>query len=132
ELRPEEVDAGWLDGCDVLHVSGYALARTPVADAAERLAQLSRTHEITVSADVSAATLVDAAFLDRLDRLRPDVLFATDDQRAAIGGGLRAPPWGVERGQKGCTLSSGGGPPDLPVGPGPPGRSTGRRRAPPA
>ena len=24
-LRPEEIDVGWLRGCDVLHISGYAL-----------------------------------------------------------------------------------------------------------
>jgi len=119
ELRPEEIDAGWLDGGDVLHVSGYALARTPVADAAERLAELARTGAITVSADVSAATLVDAAFRDRLDRLRPDLLFATEEERAALGGELDAPAWVLKRGQRGCTFSREDVTLDLPVEPGP-------------
>ena len=34
ELRPEEVEAGWFEGCEHLHVSGYALLREPVRFAA--------------------------------------------------------------------------------------------------
>ncbi len=119
ELEPDEVEADWLDGSDVLHVSGYALARTPVADAAERLAELARARAITVSADVSAATLVDDAFRERLRRLRPDVLFATEEERRALGGELRAPAWVLKRGQRGCRFSRGGVTLELPVAAGP-------------
>ena len=36
ELRPEDIEAAWLDGCDHLFVSGYALMREPVRSAATR------------------------------------------------------------------------------------------------
>jgi sugar/nucleoside kinase (ribokinase family) len=119
ELGPDEVDAAWLDGCDVLHVSGYALARTPVADAAERLAGLARARDVAVSTDVSAATLVDTAFRDRLGRLRPDVLFATEAEREALGGELAAPAWVLKRGERGCRFSRDGESIELPPDPGP-------------
>ena len=40
-LAPEELDAAWLD-CDVLHLSGYALLREPIAHAALLAAELAR------------------------------------------------------------------------------------------
>src|SRR5947209_6396062 len=39
ELRADEVKAEWLAGCDVLYLSGYALMRAPVDEAAVRAAR---------------------------------------------------------------------------------------------
>ena len=115
ELRPDEVEPDWLDGCGALHVSGYALAREPIADAAERAAALARERGIELSADVSAATLVDDAFRRRLERLAPDVLFANEDERAALGGDLLAPAWVLKRGSRGCVFSRDGERLELPA-----------------
>ena len=105
ELREDEVEAGWLTGCRALHVSGYALARDPIGGAAERLAALADELGVLVSVDVSAATLVDDAFRDRLARVAPDVLFANEDEREAMGGELEAPTWVLKRGARGCVFS---------------------------
>jgi sugar/nucleoside kinase (ribokinase family) len=40
-LAPEELEVGWL-ACDVLHLSGYALLREPIAAAALQAARLAR------------------------------------------------------------------------------------------
>jgi sugar/nucleoside kinase (ribokinase family) len=114
-LSGEEVEPAWLEGCQTLHVSGYALARQPIGDAAERAAALARERGVQVSADVSAATLVDDRFRARLARVRPDVLFANEDERAALGGELPAPTWVLKRGRNGCSFSYDGSLVELPA-----------------
>jgi sugar/nucleoside kinase (ribokinase family) len=108
ELHADEIDPDWLDGCRTLHLSGYALADEPIAEAAERAAALAHERRIELSADVSAATLVDREFAERLTRVRPDVLFANEDEREALGGELRAETWVLKRGSRGCVFSRAG------------------------
>ena len=90
ELAPRDLQPTWFD-CDVLHVSGYALAREPIASAAEAAAKHARAQNTTVSLDVSAWTLVDAAFRARVAALAPDLVFATEREQDALGlpGGRR-------------------------------------------
>jgi sugar/nucleoside kinase (ribokinase family) len=108
QLSAHEVDPAWLDGCQTLHVSGYALAAEPIATAAEQVVALAHERGLQVSADVSAATLVDEPFRRRLDRVRPDVLFATEEEREALGDELPAPTWILKRGPRGCVFSQRG------------------------
>ncbi len=54
-LAPEELDAAWL-ACDVLHLSGYALLREPIAATALLAARLAREQGARVSVDVAAWT----------------------------------------------------------------------------
>ncbi len=75
-----EIEPGWLAGCDVLHVSGYALA-----EPAERAAAFAKEAGSTVSLDLSAESLVDAAFRDRVARLAPDLIFASEREAVALG-----------------------------------------------
>jgi ribokinase len=84
ELAPHELDDAWVDG-DVLHVSGYALARDPIADAAATAAAAARNHGARVSLDASAFTLIDDAFRARAAALAPDLLFANERERDALG-----------------------------------------------
>jgi sugar/nucleoside kinase (ribokinase family) len=98
ELAPQELDRSWFD-CDVLHVSGYALARSPIAAAALAAADAARDHGARVSFDVSAWTLVDDPFRERILALAPDVSFATERERAAVGALDTA--WVVKRGPGG-------------------------------
>ena len=90
ELAPEELEPEWLTGADVLHVSGYALMRSPIDAAALRAAALARGAGARVSVDLSAWTRIrefgPAAFRDRLEELQPDVVFANEPEWENVGG----------------------------------------------
>jgi ribokinase len=101
ELRPDELEATWFD-CDALHVSGYALAREPIASAAARAVKLARASGAQVSLDLSAWTLVDDGFRGRVRALAPDVVFANEREQEALGG-LDA-TWVVKRGPRGVVV----------------------------
>jgi sugar/nucleoside kinase (ribokinase family) len=109
-LTSEELDAAWLD-CDLLHVSGYALLREPIADAALLAARLARERGARVSVDVAAWNEIRSygpvQFRGLLDELAPDVLFATEAEWELLGGAYLTAPLGVlKRGARGCTVFS--------------------------
>jgi len=101
DLRPDELVGEWFD-CDVLHVSGYALARTPIADAAARAAEHARGYGATVSLDLSAWSLVDETFRRRAVALSPDIAFATQREHDALPG--LDTRWVVKRGADGIAV----------------------------
>ena len=117
-LTPEEVDPTWLDGCDVLHISGYALLREPVLHAALLAARVARDRGATLSVDVAAWTEIrrygPVRFRELLDAVAPDVIFATEAEwellglaapTASLGGAsLRAPVAVLKRGPRGVTV----------------------------
>ncbi len=88
------IDPAWIDGADALHISGYAL--TDEAVAAARPAR-------RVSLDLSATTLLDEAFRKRAVELGPEVVFATEAEREALGLELEA-TWVVKRGGGGIVV----------------------------
>jgi ribokinase len=107
-FTPDEVDASWVE-CDVLHISGYALLREPVSQAALRAATLAREQGAQISVDVAAWTEIRAfgpvQFRELLDKLAPDVLFATEAEWEMLGGAYLTAPTGVlKRGPRGCTV----------------------------
>jgi sugar/nucleoside kinase (ribokinase family) len=101
ELSPQDLEAEWFD-CDVLHVSGYSLLREPIASAVDAGAGHARSVGARVSADVSTWTLVDDAFRDRLAALAPDLVFATERERDAVG--ELDTRWVLKRGARGLTV----------------------------
>jgi sugar/nucleoside kinase (ribokinase family) len=101
ELAPRDLEPAWFD-CDVLHISGYSLLREPIASAAHAAAGHARAHGATVSLDVSAWTLVDDAFRGRVDELVPDLVFATERERDAVG--MIEARWVVKRGARGLSV----------------------------
>jgi sugar/nucleoside kinase (ribokinase family) len=108
-LTADELDATWLDACDVLHLSGYALLREPIVDAALLAARIARERGARVSVDVAAWTEVRAfgpvRFRELLDTLAPDVLFATEAEWEMLGGAYLTAPTGViKRGPRGCIV----------------------------
>src|SRR3954468_3247275 len=108
-LTPDELDAEWLDGCGVLPLSGYALLREPIVDAALLAARLARERGALLSVDVAAWTEIRAfgpvRFRDLLDTLAPDVLFATEAEWEMLGGSYLTAPTGViKRGARGCIV----------------------------
>jgi len=90
DLRPEEVEPAFLRGADWLHVSGYALVVEPAGRAAERAAELARAAGARVSLDLSSWTVIRdygaARLRQRVRRLAPDVVFATEAEWGALGG----------------------------------------------
>ncbi len=107
-LAPDELDTAWL-ACDVLHLSGYALLREPIAGTALLAARLAREQGARVSVDVAAWTEIRSygpvRFRELLDELEPDVLFATEAEWELLGGAYLSAPVGVlKRGARGCTV----------------------------
>jgi sugar/nucleoside kinase (ribokinase family) len=88
DLRPEDIEPGWLRGADVLHVPAYSLFNDPIADASIRAAELARATKALVSSDLSSAGPLVAFGVDRtrarLAELAPDVLFANRSEAAAM------------------------------------------------
>jgi sugar/nucleoside kinase (ribokinase family) len=110
-FAPEELDAAWV-ACDVLHLSGYALLRDPMAAAALLAARLAREQGARISVDVAAWTEIrgygPVRFRELLDALAPDVLFATEAEWELLGGAyLTAPTGVVKRGARGVTVVTG-------------------------
>jgi sugar/nucleoside kinase (ribokinase family) len=107
-FEPAELDATWF-ACDVLHLSGYALLREPIAATALQAARLAREQGARVSVDVAAWTEIrgygPVQFRELLDELAPDVLFATEAEWELLGGAYLTAPLGVlKRGARGCTV----------------------------
>jgi sugar/nucleoside kinase (ribokinase family) len=107
----EEIDSGWLEGADWLHVSGYALLREPIARTALAAARLAPR----VSVDLSSAADIQAYGADRfralLEELGPELVFANEDEREAVGDFDAA--WVVKLGARGARFPEG----ELPARP---------------
>jgi sugar/nucleoside kinase (ribokinase family) len=107
-LRADEVEASWLDGCDHLLVSGYALLREPARGAALRAAGLARAQGAAIGVDLSSWTdlrdVGPARFRELLEEIAPDVVFANEDEERALGGPLPGPAWILKRGARGCSF----------------------------
>jgi ribokinase len=107
-FAPEELEAAWVDG-EVLHLSGYALLREPIAGTALLAARLARERGARVSVDVAAWTEIreygPVQFRELLDVLAPDVLFATEAEWELLGGAYLSAPVGIlKRGARGITV----------------------------
>jgi ribokinase len=118
ELRPDEVDAAWLVGCDHLFVSGYALMREPARSAASRTAELARREGIAVSVDLASWSAIRDVgakrYRELLGALAPDVVFTNEGEERIVGGPLPGVSWIVKRGDRGCSFD-GDERPALPV-----------------
>ena len=101
-LEPQDLEAAWFD-CDVLHLSGYSLLREPIASASLAAARFARAHGAQVAVDISTWTLVDDAFRDRVKTIAPELVFATEAERDAVGH-LDA-RWVVKRGSDGLDVA---------------------------
>ena len=108
DLRPDELDAAWLAGCDWLHLTGYSLLRSPIAEAAEAAAGLCAGR---LSIDLSAWTAIrdfgPARLRERLAHLEPDVVFGNRQEWDALGE-LDAPVRVVKLGARGFTVVENG------------------------
>jgi sugar/nucleoside kinase (ribokinase family) len=112
QLRAEEIDVRWLRGCDVLHVSGYAMLDGPIAQAAAKAAGAARAQGARISVDLASARgIADFGaerLLTRLGELAPDVVFASDGELEAVGREPDVPKLVVKHGAGGVTVVSDG------------------------
>jgi sugar/nucleoside kinase (ribokinase family) len=106
-LEPEELRSDWL-ACDHLHVSGYALLAEPVAEAAARAIGLARATGARVSIDLASWSAIRDLGAERfracVEGLRPDVVFANEDENRIFGGPLPGVAWILKRGARGCSF----------------------------
>ena len=110
-LRAEELELAWFRGCDVLHLSGYSLFRSPIDLAGAKAAGAVQQQGGRISVDLSSAEAIAAfgpeRFRERLAQLEPDVVFATEAELEALGG-VPAPLVVQKRGARGIVVESGG------------------------
>ena len=101
DLTAHELEDAWFD-CDVLHLSGYSLLREPIAAAAVAAARAARAHGASISLDLATWTLADAAFRARARDVAPDIVFANERERQAVG--ELETRWVMKRGVDGVTV----------------------------
>lgn len=85
-LDPAEIDPSWVQSCDVLHVSGYCLLREPMAGAAIEAARHARRVTVDLASAPDIEMLGRERFAERLEALRPALVFATETERATVPG----------------------------------------------
>jgi len=83
-LDPSELDPAWVRGCDVLHVSGYSLLREPMAGAAIEAGRAARRVTVDLASAHDIQIVGASEFTARLEALAPDLVFATEAERAAV------------------------------------------------
>ena len=109
ELRREDVAPEWLEGCDHLFVSGYALPREPARSAAFRAVELARAVGAAVSVDLGTWSAIRDAgaesFRGLVAALAPDAVFANEDEERILGGPLPEVIWILKRGARGCSFA---------------------------
>ena len=107
-LRADEIDVAWLDSCDHLFISGYALLYEPARGAAFRAVELARRTEAAISVDLASWSAIRAAGAQALRQtlieLEPDVVFATENEEAEVGGPIVGAQRILKRGARGCSF----------------------------
>ena len=112
QLRADEVDVDWLRGCDVLHVSGYALLHGSIAEAGARAAGAARAQGSLISVDLASARgIADFGaekLMARLELLDPDVVFAGERELETLGSEPSATALVVKHAARGVTVVENG------------------------
>jgi len=90
-LKQEEVDPSWLADAQWLHLPAQSLLALPIGTAAARAVRLARQAKGKVSIDLSSARALRdygvAKFSVLLKTVRPDVVFATEEEAALFSAG---------------------------------------------
>src|SRR5688572_15322821 len=102
ELRAEEFEPAWLDGCEHLHLPGYSLLRSPIDEAALRAAESAPCVSVDLSSWSAIRDFGPGPFRERLEALRPAIVFANEDEERALGGPLPGCTWILKRGPLGA------------------------------
>lgn len=114
-LAADDLRASWFGRTDLVHLPIYSLLGEPLGSAGRRALELARAAKALVSIDLASTLPLLAGgrrpAWERLARARPDILFTTAGEAAALlGGGSAerllelAPVAVVKRGAKGATV----------------------------
>jgi ribokinase len=101
DLRAEELDPAWFDGCELLHLPGYSLLRSPIDEAALRAAELAPRVSVDLSSWSAIRDFGPERFRARLEEVAPDVVFANEDEERILGGPLPGCTWVLKLGPRG-------------------------------
>jgi sugar/nucleoside kinase (ribokinase family) len=116
QLRPEELDSAYFDGCERLHLPAYSLLTSPIREAAIDFAKLAPR----ISVDLSSTAALEAAgvesFRTLLSELGPEIVFANEEE-AELVGDLEVETFVVKLGARGCIVRSGGEEQEYPAEP---------------
>lgn len=92
-LTAGAVNPDWLDGCEWLHLSGYALAHEPARSAAVAIAQAAIRRSVRISVDLSSTAMIESygvpGFRELIASIGPDVVFGTEAEAALLAEGVR-------------------------------------------
>jgi sugar/nucleoside kinase (ribokinase family) len=111
-LSVEELDPVWLEGANHLHLSGYSVMASPIDGAAARAAEIVRAAGGSTSVDLASTSVIErfgaARLRDSLAALRPELVFANEEEVAAVGlDVLPAATWAIKRGSAGAAVVRG-------------------------
>jgi ribokinase len=111
QLRSDDLEMRWFGGVDALHITGYALFRSPIDEAAAKAAGAVRGQGGRISVDLSSWSMIREFGATRLRRrlelLEPDVIFGNEDELNEIGGSFPSGEWVLKRGPSGIRLADG-------------------------
>ena len=102
DLAEHELEPAWLDGCELLHLPGYSLLRSPIDGAALRAAETAPRLSVDLSSWSAIRDFSPERFRERLERLRPELVFANEDEERILGGPLDGCTWVLKRGGLGA------------------------------
>jgi ribokinase len=90
ELAEGDVRPDWLDGCEWLHLSGYALAHEPMRTAAVAVARAAIRRSVRLAVDLSSTAMIEsygvASFRALISSIGPDIIFGNEAEAALLGG----------------------------------------------
>ncbi|HVM69785.1 MAG TPA: carbohydrate kinase family protein [Gaiellaceae bacterium] len=102
DLRADELEPSWLDGCTHLHLPGYSLLRSPVDEAALAAAALAPRVSVDLSSWSAIRDFGAERFRERLEALAPAIVFANEDEERILGGPLPGCTWVLKLGPRGA------------------------------
>ena len=106
ELCDDELEPAWLDDCDHLHLPGYSLLRSPIDGAALHAAELAPRVSVDLSSWSAIRDFGPERFRERLEELRPAIVFANEDEERIVGGPLPGCTWILKRGPLGARFGA--------------------------
>ena len=105
EFSVDELDPEWLDGCTHLHLPGYSLLRSPIDGVALQAAGLVSQVSVDLSSWSAIRDFGPERFRERLEALRPAIVFANEDEERILGGPLADCEWVLKRGSLGADFA---------------------------
>jgi ribokinase len=90
-LAASAVRPDWLDGCEWLHLSGYALAEEPMRTAAVTVAREASRRSVRLAVDLSSTGMIEASgvgrFRELIASIAPHVVFGNEAEATLLGDG---------------------------------------------